>query len=155
MSGILDLVRHHAVRHFAAGDVVLDQGARSGLLLVLLHGQVAVLRDEVPVARSGQPGEMFGEMSVLLNVPHTATVRALTQASFAVIENPRQFLHDSPRASLHLAELLASRLDALNKYLIDVKRQYEGHDHLGMVDEILEALMHRQRTVPARQGSPA
>jgi hypothetical protein len=26
-----------------------------------------------------------------------------------------------------------------------VKRQYEGHDHLGMVDEVIEALMHRPR----------
>ncbi len=155
MSGILDLVRHHAVRHFAAGDVVLEQGRQSGLLLVLLQGQVEVLRDEIRVARASQPGELFGEMSVLLNVPHTATVRAITQATFAVIDNPRQFLHDSPRASLYLAELLASRLDALNKYLTDVKCQYEGHDHLGMVDEVLEALMHRKRTTPSRQESLA
>jgi hypothetical protein len=42
-----------------------------------------------------------------------------------------------------VARLLARRLDSLNKYLVDVKAQYEGHDHLGMVDEVLEALMHR------------
>jgi hypothetical protein len=33
----------------------------------------------------------------------------------------------------------------LNKYLVDVKRQFEGHDHLSMVDEVLEVLAHRQR----------
>jgi hypothetical protein len=40
--------------------------------------------------------------------------------------------------------LLARRLDALNKYLVDVKQQFEGHDHIGMVDEVLDTLLHRQ-----------
>jgi hypothetical protein len=39
--------------------------------------------------------------------------------------------------------LVAGRLDALNKYLVDVKGQFEGHEHLGMVDNVLETLMHR------------
>jgi hypothetical protein len=65
-------------------------------------------------------------------------------SSFAVIENPREFLASSTEASLHVATLLAGRLNALNQYLVDVKRQYEGHDHLGMVDEVLETLMHHQ-----------
>ncbi len=40
--------------------------------------------------------------------------------------------------------MLARRLDSLNKYLVDVKHQFEGHDHIGMVDKVLEALLHRQ-----------
>jgi CRP-like cAMP-binding protein len=119
-------------------------------MLVLVQGSVEILRDEVRVAKSSEPGVVFGEMSVLLNVPHTATVRALGPCSFAVIEKPREFLEGSARASVFLAELLALRLDALNKYLVDVKRQYEGHDHLGMVDEVLEALMHRNAKPPVR-----
>ena len=72
-------------------------------------------------------------------------MRALTPAVFAVIAEPREFLIAHPEVSLSVAELLARRLNALNKYLIDVKRQHEGHDHLGMVDEVLEALMPRPR----------
>ena len=87
-------------------------------------------------------------MSVLLGTPHTATVRALKPSTFAVIPEPRQFLATSAEASLHVARLLAARVDALNKYLVDVKRQYEGHDHLGMVDEVLETLMHRHPRPP-------
>jgi CRP-like cAMP-binding protein len=89
-------------------------------------------------------------MSVLLGCPHTATVRALKPSRFAVIEHPREFLMSSPESSLEVATLLARRLDALSKYLVDVKRQYEGHDHLGMVDEVLETLMHRQPRSPTR-----
>jgi hypothetical protein len=43
----------------------------------------------------------------------------------------------------------------LNRYLVDVKAQYEGHDHLGMVDEVLETLMHRQPRVDPPPSRPA
>lgn len=144
MSVILKLVAGHAVMNFDAGGIIIDQGTPEGKLLVLLQGEVEVLRDEVRVAKVSEPGAVFGEMSVLLGCPHTATIRALKPSSFAVIENPRQFFESSAEASLHVAKLLASRLNALNKYLVDVKQQYEGHDHIGMVDDVLDTLMHRQ-----------
>ncbi len=150
MSPLLDFVATHASRQFAAGGIVIEQGERTGELLVLVSGEVEILRDAVRVARATEPGVAFGEMSALLGGPHTATVRALTPAVFSVIEQPREFLTTHPEASLYIAELLARRLDALNKYLIDVQRQYQGHDHLGMVDEVLGALMHRPRSGPAR-----
>jgi len=150
MSTILQLVADQNTQRFAPGDVVIEQGSGSGALFVLLAGEVEVLRDDVRVARASAPGAVFGEMSVLLRCVHTATVRALVFCEFAVVENPREFLHASPDASLHVAELLASRLDALNRYLSDVKRQYEGHDHLGMVDDVLETLMHRPRPSAGR-----
>ena len=138
-------MKNHPVQRFDAGQPLIEQGGHEGPLFVLLEGEVEVLRDGTRVAKAAQPGVVFGEMSVLLNVPHTATVRALRSSSFAVIERPREFLQNSAQASLFVAELLAHRLDALNKYLIDVKEQYEGHDHIGMVDSVLETLMHRQK----------
>lgn len=150
MSPFLDHVAGHESRHFAAGGVVIDQGEMTGELLVLVSGSVEILRDNVRVAKATEAGVVFGEMSALLGGPATATVRALEPAVFAVIDEPRAFLISHPEASLYVAELLARRLDSLNKYLIDVKRQYEGHDHLGMVDEVLETLMHRPRPRPAR-----
>jgi CRP-like cAMP-binding protein len=149
MSPFLDHVADHVSRHFAAGEVVIEQGEMTGELLVLVSGSVEILRDNVRVAKATEAGVVFGEMSALLGGVATATVRALEPAVFALIGEPRAFLISNPEASLYVAELLARRLDSLNKYLIDVKRQYEGHDHLGMVDEVLEALMHRSRTRPA------
>ena len=150
MSPLLDFVATHHSRQFAAGGIVIEQGERTGELLILVSGEVEILRDGVRVAKAGEAGVAFGEMSALLGGPATATVRALTDAVFSVIEKPREFLIAHPEASLYVAELLARRLNALNKYLTDVKRQYEGHDHLGMVDEVLEALMHRPRSRPAQ-----
>jgi CRP/FNR family transcriptional regulator, cyclic AMP receptor protein len=150
MSDFLELIRGLNTRNYAPGEVVMEQDSATGPLLVLVEGEVEILRDDVRVAKTAQAGAVFGEMSVLLNCAHTATVRALKPSRFAVIEYPKQFLASSAPASLHVAGLLAKRLDALNKYLVDVKRQYEGHDHLGMVDEVLETLMHRQPRPSAR-----
>jgi CRP-like cAMP-binding protein len=143
MSTILDLVGKYPVKRYDTGKLVLEQRHDSGHMYVLLEGEVEVFREGVRIARASTPGAVFGEMSALLGGAHTATVRTLKPSTFAVIDDPRAFLASSAEAGLHVAELLARRLDALNKYLVDVKRQYEGHDHLGMVDEVLEALMHR------------
>ena len=150
MPDFLELVRGFNNRNYAPGEIIMEQGAASGILLVLVEGKVEILRDNVRVAETAQAGAIFGEMSMLLGCEHTATVRALKPSRFAVIENPQQFLTSSADASLHVAKLLARRLDALSKYLVDVKRQYEGHDHLGMVDEVLDTLMHRQPRATTR-----
>lgn len=143
MSPFLDHTEGHESRRFDAGEVVIEQGARTGELLVLVSGSVEILRDDVRIAKASEPGVVFGEMSALLDSPATATVRTLEPAVFTVIGEPLAFLIAHPQTALYVAELLARRLDSLNKYLIDVKRQYEGHDHIGMVDEVLETLMHR------------
>lgn len=143
MSSLLAALRDHPVRHFAAGEIVLDQGACTGLLYFLIEGAVEVVKDDVTVATASEPGVVFGDLAALLGVPHTATVRAMRASSFHVVTDPRAFLEQTPHACLHLCELLARRLDAVNKYLVDVKHQFGGHDHLGMVDGVLDTLMHR------------
>ncbi len=144
MSAFLELVGAFPVQLFPAGEIIVEQSHDTGLMYVLIEGEVEVFRESVRIAKVSLPGAVFGEMSALLGGPHTATVRALRPSSFAVISEPRAFLEKSAIASFHVAELLARRLDAVNKYLVDVKRQYEGHDHLGMVDQVLDTLLHRQ-----------
>jgi len=153
MTDFLELVACCDNRNFAPEEVVIEQGSATGPLLVLIHGEVEILRDNIRVAKTAMAGAVFGEMSVLMGCAHTATVRAIQPSRFAIIENPRQFLKSSAAASFHVASLLAKRLDTLNKYLVDVKRQYEGHDHIGMVDEVLETLMHRQPHLSGAAGA--
>jgi CRP-like cAMP-binding protein len=89
---------------------------------------------------------MFGEMSVLLDVPHTATVRALSPVTARVAEDGVAFMKRHPEIAFFLARLLAQRLNAATTYLVDLKQQFEGHgDHLGMVGEVLDALIHNQQ----------
>ena len=152
MLGILDLLHDYEKRRFAAGETILEQGKCTGLLFFLIEGTVEVVKDDVPVAKTSQPGATFGELSVLLGVDHTATVRALTPCLFHVVEQPRALLETSPQVCLHVCELVARRLDAMNRYLVDVQQQLAGHDHIGMVDDVLSALLHKQ---PSRRTRPS
>lgn len=149
MSAILKLIAGRRIENFDAGGIVMEQGTEGGPMFVLIQGEIEVLLNQVRVAKISEPGAVFGEMHVLLGGLHHVTIRTLKPSSFAVIENPAQFLASSAEASLCVAEMLAARLNTLNKYLVDVKQQYEGHDHLGMVDDVLNALMHHQ---PRRSG---
>jgi CRP-like cAMP-binding protein len=96
-----------------------------------------------------QPGAVFGELAALLQTPATATVRARGACTFRVCENPLDFLHARPEVALAIAQMLARRLDALTRYLVDVRMQYaDRDDHLGMVDVVLESLSHHQGAQP-------
>jgi CRP/FNR family transcriptional regulator, cyclic AMP receptor protein len=150
MSAMLKLVAAHKTKNFDAGGIVIEQGTAGGQMFVLIQGEVEVLRDNVRIHKISEPGAVFGEIHVLLGGPHTVTIRTLKPSSFAIIEDPRQFLAASPEASLYIAEMLAARLHTLTKYLADVKRQYEGHDHLGMVDDVLTSLVHHHPRRSAR-----
>jgi CRP/FNR family cyclic AMP-dependent transcriptional regulator len=142
MSAILKLIAGYKIENFESGSIVIHQGTVGGPMFVIIRGEIEVLRDNVRVAKISEPGAIFGEMHVLLGGPHNATIRALKPSSFAIIDHPREFLASSTEASLCVATLLAKRLNTLNKYLVDVKQQYEGHDHLAMVDDVLHSLMH-------------
>ena len=161
MSKILQLIQDREVQRFEPGQILIEQGAQTNRVFVLIDGKIEVVKDNVRISTVSEAGAIFGEISVLLNGKHTATVRALTPCSFHVLENPRELLQTSPLICFHVCVLLARRLDSLTRYLVDVKRQFEGHDHIGMVDEVLEALLHRQpkeRVLPRestiRSGEP-
>ena len=129
----------------AAGSLLLTEGETSGRLFILAEGTVEVLRGDTQVALVSEPGAVFGEMSVLLNRPHTATVRAVSPISVFVFDDAEQFLKSHPEIAFFLGRLLAERLNAATTYLVDLKRQFEGQgNHLGMVGEVLEALIHQQ-----------
>ena len=151
MSSILEALRNHPIRRFSAGEIVMEQDTSTGTLFFLIEGEVEIVKDGIKVATAAEPGAVFGDLSALLNEPHTATVRALSPCAFHAVTEPRAFLEKTPQACMHLCELLARRLDAVNKYLVDVKQQFAGHDHLDMVDGVLDTLMHRQ---PRRRVRP-
>jgi CRP-like cAMP-binding protein len=146
MRAILDHCTGAGERRLPSGSALLSEGQTSGQLFVLIEGTVEVLRGDTQVALVSEPGAVFGEMSTLLKIPHTATVRASTPVRVYVFEDAEEFLRAHPAIGFHLARLLAERLNAATTYLVDLKRQFEDHrDHFGMVGEVLESLLHQQR----------
>ena len=159
MDSILDKCGGAPLEQLAPGAVLLSEGETSGRLYVLKSGTVEVLRGDTQVALVEEPGAMFGEMSVLLKLPHTATVRALTPATVYVFDDAERFLRSNPEIAFLIGRLLAGRLNAATTYLVDLKRQFEGHgDHLGMVGEVLDVLIHQQdedfNLGPEREADP-
>jgi CRP/FNR family cyclic AMP-dependent transcriptional regulator len=150
---MLELCADLPVEAVLAGDVLIEEGTRPTRMLILASGAVTVERNGVPFARIDTPGAVFGEMSVVLARPATATVRASSDVRVHVVDDPQTFLVERPGAALAVLRTTASRLDGLTQYLVDVKQQFAGLEgHLGMVDQILDTLVHHQGP-RARPGS--
>lgn len=128
-----------------AGTVVISEDEVPGRLLILESGSVEITREDVTVAFIEQPGALFGELSFLMGSPATATVRSAEPSVFRVSDDPAGFLRSRPDVAIAVATMLARRVDALTRYLVDLKEQYASRDdHLGVVDLVLESLSHHQ-----------
>ncbi len=135
-----------------AGAVLITEGRPADGLYFLESGEVEVLKGGELIAEVYEPGAVFGDMAYLLGSAPTATVRALTPCVFRHVAEPRGYFRENPDSALHMAVILARRLDSLNRYLVDIKQQFKDRaDHLGMIDEVLDALMHKHpRDIPRR-----
>ena len=139
MREILNHCRDIPNQRIPDGTVLLSEGQNTGKIYVLVDGRIEVLRGDTQIAVLDEPGSLLGEMSVLLDVPHTATARALGAAEVRIIQDGRSFFGAHPQFSWLVARLLANRLNAATTYLVDLKRQFADHgDHLEMVGEVLE-----------------
>ena len=150
MPTILDHCRGLDQQEFETGAILIKEGTRSGRLFVLVEGTCDVFRTdanggEVEISVVDEPGAIFGEMSVLLGLPHTASVRSGSPVRAFVIEGGAPFLQSRPEFTLPIARLLARRLHSATTYLVNLKQQYRDFEnHFGMVDEVLESLTHQQ-----------
>lgn len=104
----------------AKGTELLKQGTQSGMLYVLASGSVEILRGGIVVAATSEPGALFGEMSILLGTPHTATVQAKTQCEVYGFENGAAFVRSNPDITFEIATLLAKRLSQATDYLTEL-----------------------------------
>lgn len=107
--------RRTIVERFRARDVPRDtvlirEGTRSDGLYVVLSGEVLVTREDVALARLRE-GEVFGEMSLLRNVPASATVTASRRTS--LLRLPREafdaLVLSHPQLLAHVSELSEDR----------------------------------------------
>ena len=64
---------------------VITEGERGDLFYVIQEGTASVISGGAPVATLG-PGDYFGEIALLRNVPRTATVRAETDLELLTLE---------------------------------------------------------------------
>jgi CRP-like cAMP-binding protein len=107
---------------YQAGENVLTAGSRTGQLLILKEGAVSISKEAIEIAKVAEPGAVFGELSALLDQPHTADVRALESSEFYVAEAATLLVQD-PIVLLYVSAIMAQRLNRANQALIELKGQ--------------------------------
>jgi CRP-like cAMP-binding protein len=115
------------------GALVLREAERGQGLLVLLEGSVEIVkRDgdgaEVPIATVEAP-TVLGEMSLITDRPHSATVRALTTCEFHLLTRSQfdRLIKGENLAAYKvvatLAEVMAWRLSRMDDKVVELARR--------------------------------
>ena len=94
-----------------AGEQIITQGEEGELFYLIDSGRVEVFEDGIRVREEG-PGEYFGEIALLREVPRTATVRAIEEVELLALDRD-EFLDSVARhpVSSETAEsIVATRL---------------------------------------------
>jgi CRP/FNR family transcriptional regulator, cyclic AMP receptor protein len=155
------------IASFQAGENVFLAGSRTGRLMILKKGAVAIVKEGVEIARVSEPGAVFGELSILLDQPHTADVLTLESSEFHVASE--SLLAEDQLASIYLAMVLAKRVNNANRALVELKHQLHAGEPHSVIAETLAEIecnliyagypfnpISRQRTsasFPRRDGS--
>jgi CRP/FNR family cyclic AMP-dependent transcriptional regulator len=108
---------------YGAGQTILKAGSKTGRLLILKSGAVAILKNSIEIVTVDEPGAVFGEISALLDQPHSADVRTLEDSQFHIAD-ATHFAKDQ-NAMLYLAKNLAQRLVAADDVLVDLKKELD------------------------------
>lgn len=76
-------------RRFKRGETIVEQGKKSNALFILLNGRARVItadgRGREVILATLAPGDHIGEMSLIDNEPHSATVRAEVQTDVLML----------------------------------------------------------------------
>jgi glucose-6-phosphate 1-dehydrogenase len=99
---------------FAPGECIVCAGELGQAMYIIARGEVEVLDPAGKVLTTLREGDFFGELSLLLNKPRTATVRAATECDLYVLggDDFGHLLQDHPQLAEQLREAARSRYPA-------------------------------------------
>jgi CRP-like cAMP-binding protein len=94
-----------------AGRVLIKEGTRGREFFTLVEGDVRVLKNGRKVASLG-PGDFFGEIALVTDVPRTSTVTAETDVRVLVLTKRdfQRLLREQPQIQRKVLEALALRV---------------------------------------------
>lgn len=76
-------------QRFKRGEIIVEQGKKADALFIILTGRARVVtsdsRGREVILASMQPGDYIGEMSLIDDEPHSATVRAELQTDVLML----------------------------------------------------------------------
>ncbi len=136
-------------RRFKRGETLVEQGQKSNALFILLTGRARVMTSdsrgrEVILATLAQ-GDYLGEMSIIDNEPHSATVRAEVQTDVLMLGRAEFARCLTENASMSLVVMRG-----LVKRLRHADRKIESLALLDVYGRVAHALL--DFAVPDAQG---
>lgn len=127
-------------RRFRRGEIIVEQGRKSDALFILLSGRARVItsdsRGREVILAVLEPGSYLGEMSLIDNEPHSATVRAEVQTDVLVLGRA-EFAACLPESS----SLSYAILRGLVARLRNADRQIESLALLDVYGRVARALL--------------
>jgi small-conductance mechanosensitive channel/CRP-like cAMP-binding protein len=138
------LVEGSNVRWFGPGEVIVQEGASGDSLYVVLQGTVEVskeLEGKQVVVRQLGTHDVFGEMTLFLDAPRSATVRALDECRLLRVERSavQSILQEDPTLLERFASLVAVRQAELT-HLSQEERHAHNNGLLMAMRRIFSAL---------------
>ena len=124
---------------YGPGETVFTEGTSTGRLLILKSGAVSIVKGGTEIAKVARPGAVFGELSALLDQPHSADVLTLEASEFHVADAAALLAQD-PVALLYVAMSLARRLDGANQGLLELKNQLEAGESSSLIDKTVDRI---------------
>jgi CRP-like cAMP-binding protein len=108
---------------YSRGEIIIREGEQDKALYLLKSGRLGILKSDRLISEIRKPGMLFGEMSILLDQPRSATVKALTPCVVEVYEgDTNALLENYPQATRLILKSLAERLveatTKLHRYMI-------------------------------------
>jgi CRP/FNR family cyclic AMP-dependent transcriptional regulator len=124
---------------YVPGETVLAAGSTTEQLFILRTGVVEVVRGGLQIATVSEPGAVFGELSVILDKPHTADVRAVERSEFHVAK-AASLLAENAAALLYVSAMLARRLDTANEVILELRQGLQSGKRPGALTRALDRL---------------
>jgi CRP/FNR family cyclic AMP-dependent transcriptional regulator len=136
-------------RRFKRGECIVEQGKKSNMLAIVLTGRARVLttdsRGREVILVTLNPGDYVGEMSLIDNQPHSATVRAEIQTD-ALILGRTEFARCLPENS----SMAYAVMRGLVQRLRHADRKIESLALMDVHGRVVRALL--EITQPDREG---
>ena len=108
---ILEFSKNFPLQIFPHRTILLEEGSRKDVLYVLLEGKIEILKGGVALASVATRGALLGEVSLLTDMPHSATCRGVGEVKAYVIPVDASFFEKNPNFLLHIAKDLARKLN--------------------------------------------
>lgn len=137
---------------YDSGEIVVEEGARSRALFILLEGQVDVIKKDEGADRHlatlGRDA-IFGELGLVLGEPRTATVEASKRVDLLRLDGEKftslRGEHDLAAYKIehNILTMLAERQASMNQELMSLMERADGEgDGSDEITELRENLMN-------------